>query len=104
MKQRILRPEHIPLMLLAALFCLSFFFVPGFNQSWLFSTVLKNGSVAIPSSNTAVPVQITGLTVGGSYYLSAVLVDARGERSPVKVISFTTPDNTKPASLRLPHD
>lgn len=61
------------------------------------STVLKNGSVAIPSSNTAVPVQITGLTVGGSYYLSAVLVDARGERSPVKVISFTTPDNTKPA-------
>ncbi len=61
------------------------------------STALKNGSVAIPSSNTAVPVQITGLTVGGSYYLSAVLVDARGERSPVKVISFTTPDNTKPA-------
>ena len=31
-----------------------------------------------------------------SYYLSAVFVDAREERSPLKVISFTTPDNTVP--------
>ena len=31
-----------------------------------------------------------------NYYLSAVLVDDRGHRSPTKVISFTTPDNTVP--------
>ena len=61
------------------------------------SPAVRNGSVATPSADTVVPVQITGLTTGGSYYLSAVLVDSRGERSPVKVISFTTPDNSKPA-------
>ena len=61
------------------------------------SLAMKSGSVALPSAETVVPVSITGLTSGGSYYLSAVLVDAREQRSPVKVISFTTPDNTKPA-------
>lgn len=61
------------------------------------SAAVKNGSVAVPSADTVVKVPVTGLTVGGSYYLSAVLVDNRGERSPVKVISFTTPDNSKPA-------
>ena len=60
MKQRILRPEHIPLMLLAALFCLSFFFVPGFNQSWLWSVTPrpvmsefdKYGEMPVPKQTT----------------------------------------------------
>ena len=58
---------------------------------------LKNGSVKIPRGNEEISAKISGLTPGGSYYLSAILVDARGQRSAVKVISFTTPDNTKPA-------
>ncbi len=61
------------------------------------SAALKNGSVDVPTAETLASAQITGLTVSGSYYLSAVMADRRGVRSPVKVISFTTPDNTKPA-------
>ena len=60
------------------------------------SKAIRNGSVAAPAGGTEVSAQITGLTVGGSYYLSAILVDELGERSPVKVISFSTPDNTVP--------
>ena len=41
--------------------------------------------------------QITGLEPDGSYYISAILVDERGNRSPLKVISFRTPDDTVPA-------
>ncbi len=58
---------------------------------------VRNGSVAVPTGDTVVNAQVTGLTTGGSYYLSALLVDERGQRSPVKVVSFTTPDNTIPA-------
>ena len=61
------------------------------------SIAVKNGSVATPSADTLVQAQVTGLTPGGSYYLSAVLVDDRGTRSPTKVIAFTTPDNSVPA-------
>lgn len=42
---------------------------------------------------------ITGLEPDGSYYLSAIMEDGRGNRSPLKVISFTTPDDTKPEFL-----
>ncbi|MEY8231397.1 S-layer homology domain-containing protein [Oscillospiraceae bacterium 50-16] len=61
------------------------------------SVAERSGSIATPSADTQVQAQITGLTSGGSYYLSAVLVDGRDARSPVKVISFTTPDNSIPA-------
>ena len=61
------------------------------------SKAVRGGSVGVPSGDTVGSTQVSGLTVGGSYYLSAVLVDDRGDRSPVKVISFTTPDNSKPA-------
>lgn len=61
------------------------------------SKAVRGGSVGVPAGDTVGSTQISGLTVGGSYYLSAVLVDDREERSPVKVISFTTPDNTVPA-------
>ena len=58
---------------------------------------VRNGTVSVAKGNEEVVSKISGLTPGGSYYLSAILVDARGHRSPVKVISFTTPDNTTPA-------
>lgn len=61
------------------------------------SKAIRNGSVAAPTGGSEVSAQITGLTVGGSYYLSAMLVDDQGNRSPVKVVSFSTPDNTVPA-------
>ena len=58
--------------------------------------VVKSGSVSLTGSGQMGSAKISGLTSDGSYYLSAVFVDARDERSPLKVISFTTPDDTKP--------
>ena len=61
------------------------------------SKAIQGGSVAAAAGNTVVNAQVTGLTVAGSYYLSALLRDEQGRTSPVKVISFSTPDNTVPA-------
>lgn len=58
--------------------------------------ILKNGSISMDASNTEESAKLSGLTSDGSYYLSAIAVDNRGQRSPVKVSSFTTPDNTVP--------
>ncbi len=58
--------------------------------------VVKSGSLKAAASNTEYSASVSGLTTGSSYYLSAMLVDARGNRSPVKVISFTTPDSSVP--------
>lgn len=58
---------------------------------------VQHGSLRVARGNEETTAKITGLTPGGSYYLSAVLVDARDRRSTTKVISFTTPDNTTPA-------
>lgn len=61
------------------------------------SRIVKSGAARLSASSTEVTAKVTGLTTGGSYYLSAILVDVRGNRSPVKVVSFSTPDNTVPA-------
>ena len=61
------------------------------------SIAVRSGTTPAPQGNTEVSAAISGLTPGGSYYLSAVLVDERDQRSPTKVISFTLPDNTVPA-------
>ena len=58
---------------------------------------VAHGSVSAAKANEEVRSAVKGLTAGGSYYLSAMLVDDRGLQSPVKVIAFSTPDNTKPA-------
>ncbi len=58
--------------------------------------ILKSGSISMDASNTEESAKLSGLTSDGSYYLSAIAVDNRGQRSPVKVSSFTTPDNTVP--------
>ena len=63
------------------------------------SKAVSNGSVAAPTGDTVVSAQVAGLTVGGSYYLSAVLVDEQDRRSVVKVVSFSTPDNTDRKSV-----
>lgn len=60
------------------------------------TTIVKQGTVTLGGSNQPGTAKISGLTSDGSYYLSTVFVDARGDQSPLKVISFTTPDNTKP--------
>ena len=58
--------------------------------------ILKHGTASLSGSAAENTTKLTGLTAGGSYYLSAVFVDARETQSPVKVISFSTPDNTVP--------
>ncbi|MCI9578675.1 MAG: hypothetical protein HFF98_07495, partial [Oscillibacter sp.] len=58
--------------------------------------ILRSGNLRVASSNTDVTARITGLTREGSYYISALLVDARGRRSPVKIAAFTTPDDSAP--------
>lgn len=58
--------------------------------------ILRSGNTAAAASNTEYSNRFTGLISDGSYYISAVAVDNRGQRSPVKVAAFTTPDNTVP--------
>ena len=66
------------------------------NPSSYSPKIVKSGTLSLTGSSQPGSVKISGLTSDGSYYLSAVFVDAREERSPLKVISFTTPDNTVP--------
>ncbi len=61
------------------------------------SKAVQHGNLAAAASNTEYSTRVNGLTKGGSYYLSSVMVDSRGTHSPVKVVSFTTPDDTVPA-------
>lgn len=58
--------------------------------------IVANGSAALSGAGERSTAKISKLVSDGSYYLSAVLVDARGDQSPLKVLSFTTPDNTVP--------
>lgn len=58
--------------------------------------IIRSGNTAAAASNTEYSNRFTGLISDGSYYISAVAVDNRGQRSPVKVAAFTTPDNTVP--------
>lgn len=58
--------------------------------------IIRSGHTAAAASNTEYSNRFTGLISDGSYYISAVAVDNRGQRSPVKVAAFTTPDNTVP--------
>lgn len=59
--------------------------------------IVKSGSLAIKDANEDVLQKITNLNMGNSYVLSAVLVDSRDDKSPVKSVYFTTPDDSKPA-------
>ncbi len=61
-----------------------------------YSKILRSGTVNAAAAKTEYTARLTGLTREGSYYVSALLVDARGRRSPVKVAAFTTPDDTAP--------
>lgn len=58
--------------------------------------IVKSGNLSVKDANDALSQKITGLQPGASYVLSAVLVDARDDRSTVKSVYFTTPDNSKP--------
>lgn len=55
------------------------------------------GTIDITSSKTEFTQPLTSLTQGGTYYISATLVDAHGRRSPVKSQRIVTPDGTVPA-------
>lgn len=58
--------------------------------------IVQQGTVSLTDSSQVETAKINKLTSNGSYYLSSVFVDGRDDRSPLKVISFTTPDDTKP--------
>lgn len=58
--------------------------------------IFRSGTINATASNRDFTARLTGLTREGSYYISAMLVDARGRRSPVKVAAFTTPDDSVP--------
>lgn len=58
--------------------------------------IIRSGTLNATAANTDVTARLTGLTREGSYYISAMLEDARGRKSPVKVAAFTTPDDTAP--------
>ena len=58
--------------------------------------IIRSGTVNANASRTEFTARLTGLTREGSYYISALLEDARGRRSPVKVAAFTTPDDSAP--------
>ena len=60
------------------------------------TNIVRSGNLTLSGAGQSATARLTGLVTDGSYYLSAVLVDARGDQSPLKVISFTTPDNTVP--------
>ena len=59
--------------------------------------VLQSGTISATSANTDFTAAVTGLTKDGSYYVTAMLVDGRDQHSPIKVTSFSTPDDTVPA-------
>lgn len=54
------------------------------------------GSIPVDASKKEFSTQITGLEPDGTYYLSALLQDAHGRRSPVKSQKFTTPNDSVP--------
>lgn len=59
--------------------------------------ILQQGTISVTEANKEFKVKISKLLADGSYYVSAVLVDSRDQKSPVKYITFTTPDSTAPA-------
>lgn len=63
------------------------------------------GTIDIDVSKKEFQLPIAELTQGGTYYISAVLVDAHERRSPVKAQRITTPDGTVPdmANKDYPH-
>lgn len=54
------------------------------------------GTIDIDVSKKEFLQPLTELTQGGTYYISAVLVDAHGRKSPVKSQKIVTPDGTVP--------
>ena len=58
--------------------------------------IIRSGTINATAANTDFTARLTGLTREGSYYISALLEDARGRRSPVKIAAFTTPDDSAP--------
>lgn len=61
------------------------------------SKILASGKINAQSSNTEYTAKLTKLTSDGKYYLTSVMVDSRGQHSPMKVIAFATPDDSTPA-------
>ena len=60
------------------------------------------GSIDAASAKTEYISKVQQLQPDGTYYVSAILVDGRGKHSPLKVMSFATPDDKEPAFVKNP--
>ena len=60
------------------------------------SRLVCSGNLKVTEANKEITANLTKLTAGTGYYLSAVLVDARGNHSAVKSWHFNSTDNTVP--------
>lgn len=58
--------------------------------------ILQQGTINATSSAKDFMVKVSKLTADGSYYVTAMLVDSRGQQSAVKHVLFSTPDATAP--------
>lgn len=59
--------------------------------------IVQSGTINAARSKTEYTAALNKLTTDGSYYITSILVDSRGNRSPLKVTAFSTPDDTVPA-------
>lgn len=59
--------------------------------------IRSSGNLSVTAAEAEVNTALSGLTADIEFTLSAVAVDSRGMRSPVKTVEFRTPDNTVPA-------
>lgn len=76
MRKAFFRMEYLPLALLAVVFWISFYIVPGFNQSWLIPVVTQNASYHGIIALGLLPVLISGnidLSVGAQMSFYGVL-------------------------------
>ena len=76
MKRAVFHMEYLPLALLAAVFWIAFYVVPGFNQSWMIPVVTQNASYHGIIALGLLPVLISGnidLSVGAQMSFYGVL-------------------------------
>ena len=58
--------------------------------------IIQQGTINAKESDKDVSVKVSKLLSDGTYYISAIVVDSRGQQSVVKYTTFSTPDSNAP--------
>ena len=58
--------------------------------------ILQQGKINVTDSDKDFSFKVSKLVEDGTYYISAIFVDSRGQQSAVKYATFSTPDSTAP--------